>query len=146
VKDGPSTRANGTGNCKHGRKGVSRSAAGQEVVFVSPGPISLTHTPLGVCATPGNLLQVWLAINRLACSSLVRSFARQMSQFPARFALYSRLTCTPRCCTSLYEGRSEANRGERSIQSMQGLHIRRRMFHQGESQRIAARPYLIQRE
>jgi hypothetical protein len=61
---------------------MSRSATRQAVVFVSPGPSFLMPTPHAVCATSGNLLQVWLSIKRLACSSLVTSFARQAVTIP----------------------------------------------------------------
>jgi hypothetical protein len=61
---------------------VSRSAAGQLVILVSPGPIFLHADSTGGCAASGNLLQVWLAIKRQACSSLVRSFARQPVTIP----------------------------------------------------------------
>jgi hypothetical protein len=72
----------------------------------------------------GGMCDVWfpltgLAVNQAAGLQLACQMICPFNCHNSRlFALDSRLTCTPRCCTSLYEVRFEANRGERSIQSM----------------------------
>jgi hypothetical protein len=69
------------------------------------------------------------------CRMLLRNNG-EVTYFPARFFLASRLACTPRCCTS------KANRGERSIWIINAGHLMlllpRGIFHQGETRRDAA--------
>lgn len=109
-------------------------SSSQMRVRPDPSFLATHHSPVQLDRT----LFRWAGLACMSRLFICRTVLRnaEVTYFPARFFLASRLACTPRCCTS------KANRGERSIWIINAGHLLllqlRGIIHQGELRRDAA--------